>query len=96
MADLHLKKWLKKIGVGLFLWSATVAAAFAALPFEKSANSFLTSLMAWLSIAASCLLVITCLMLAFGEWGDGFKKFLGIMFWLSLAFGVTSVVALVR
>ena len=86
MENLRLKNWLKKI----FVWSAitpTLARADDALPFESTmgvlekaiAGPFLTS-------AAIVMVVVTCLMLAFGEWGDGFKRLLNIVLWLSVAF----------
>lgn len=41
---------------------------------------------------AVIMIVITCLMLAFGEWGDGFKKIINIVLWLSIAFAATNFV----
>ena len=46
-----------------------------------------------LASIAVIMVVVTCLMLAFGEWGDGFKRLIQIVFWISIAAGAGSMVA---
>jgi type IV secretory pathway VirB2 component (pilin) len=36
------------------------------------------------------MVAVTCVMLAFGEWGDGFKRVINIVLWLSVAFSAVS------
>jgi len=50
----------------------------------------------FLMSVAAIMIVITCLMLAFGEWGDGFKKIINIVLWLSVAFGAVGFVAFMK
>ena len=58
------------------------------LPIQEFQDNFY----AWIAIAAIIIWVATCLLLAFGEWGDGMKKLLNILFWMSLALsGATAV-----
>ena len=46
-----------------------------------------------LSSIAVIMVVVTSLMLAFGEWGDGFKRLIQIVFWISIAAGSSSMVS---
>ncbi len=46
-----------------------------------------------LTSIAIIMIVVTSLMLAFGEWGDGFKKLIQIVFWVSIAAGASTLVA---
>lgn len=48
----------------------------------------------FLKAASIIMIVVTCLMLAFGEWGDGFKRIITIVLWLSIAFAATSFVGI--
>ena len=45
-----------------------------------------------LSAIAVIMVVVTSLMLAFGEWGDGFKRLIQIVFWISIAAGASSMI----
>ena len=38
------------------------------------------------------MVVVTCVMLAFGEWGDGFKRLIQIVLWISVAAGASSMI----
>lgn len=46
-----------------------------------------------LSSISVIMVVVTALMLAFGEWGDGFKRLIQIVFWISIAAGASSMVS---
>jgi TrbC/VIRB2 pilin len=62
------------------------------LPFNSTIQNFQDNFYAWIAIASIMIWIATCLLLAFGEWGDGMKKLLNILFWLSLALsGATAV-----
>jgi len=76
---------------------AGVTPAFASssgsLPFNSTMNTLKDAISGpFLLAAAIIMIVITCLMLAFGEWGDGFKKIINMVMWLSIAFAATSFV----
>ncbi len=90
----RLKASSKSIPIYLFfVFSLLSKNAFADgdLPFAKSMTTLKTSIMdQWLPAASIIMFVVTCLMLAFGEHGEGFKRILTIVMWLSLAFGVGS------
>lgn len=91
---LNLKNWLKKywIALGGFVASAP-AFAGDALPFDSTIKELQTAISGkFLTGTAIIMIVITCVMLAFGEWGDGFKKIINIVLWLSVAFGATAMV----
>jgi type IV secretory pathway VirB2 component (pilin) len=95
MVSLNLKNWLKK-SCALFI-STNITEAFAStsgnLPFNSTMNILKDAISgSFLLSAAIIMIVITCLMLAFGEWGDGFKKFINIVLWLSIAFAATSFI----
>lgn len=69
------------------------ASSFGALPFDSTLTMLKDAISGpFLMAAAIIMMVITCLMLAFGEWGDGFKKLINIVMWLSIAFGVTTFI----
>jgi type IV secretory pathway VirB2 component (pilin) len=89
MAHLRLTPWHKVIGsFWLTLTSTPVMAA--ALPFTSTLTTLKNAITGpFLLAAAMIMIVVTCVMLAFGEWGDGFKKLINIALWLSIAFGVT-------
>ncbi len=71
------------------------AATAGNLPFNSAIQSFQDNFYAWIAIAAIVIWIATCLLLAFGEWGDGMKKLLNILFWMSLALsGATAVPAI--
>jgi type IV secretory pathway VirB2 component (pilin) len=46
-----------------------------------------------LSAISVIMVVVTALMLAFGEWGDGFKRLIQIVFWISIAAGASAMVS---
>lgn len=97
MVNLYLKNWLKKFLISFLLTSILMRSAFASsfgnLPFNSTLNILQNAISGpFLLSAAVIMIVITCLMLAFGEWGDGFKKLINIVLWLSLAFGAVSFV----
>jgi type IV secretory pathway VirB2 component (pilin) len=98
MVSLRLKKWVKKLIVFFTLINPVINTAFASstgtLPFNTTMNTLKDAISGpFLLSAAIIMIVITCLMLAFGEWGDGFKKFINIVLWLSVAFGAVSFVS---
>ncbi len=58
------------------------------LPFASSMKTLQEAISGPFLMSASIIMIVTtCLMLAFGEWGDGFKKIINIVLWLSVAFG---------
>lgn len=94
MANLTLKNWLKAISLsGLFLASNAWATTTGNLPFVSTMNTLKDAISGpFLLSGAIIMIVVTCLMLAFGEWGDGFKKIINIVLWLSVAFGAVSFI----
>jgi type IV secretion system protein TrbC len=97
MANFHLKHWCKQGFVGFGVMCAGIPSAFASsmgfLPFNSTMNTIKDAISGpFLLAAAVIMIVITCLMLAFGEWGDGFKKLINIVLWLSIAFAATGFV----
>lgn len=97
MKGFHLKRWLKQSMAGLagFLvpMQESVARSGGNLPFNSTMNVLKDAISGpFLLAAAIIMVVITCLMLAFGEWGDGFKKLINIVLWLSIAFAATSFI----
>lgn len=99
MRVLHLKNWLKKLIAVFTTMLININFAFAStsagkLPFTSTMNTLKDAISGPFLLAASIIMiVITCLMLAFGEWGDGFKKLINIALWLSIAFGATSFIS---
>lgn len=97
MASLNLKKWLNKISIILLVGFNTIpvyASTTSALPFASTLNILKDGISGPVLLSASIIMiVVTCLMLAFGEWGAGFKTLINIVFWLSIAFAAASFVA---
>lgn len=94
MKNLHSKHWLKWLG---FISAWFSSAAFGSttggenLPFESTLDTLQKSISGPVLTSMSIIMVaVTCLMLAFGEWGDGFKKIINIVLWLSIAFAAVS------
>ena len=92
-------KSLKKIVpvIGLYLLLPKLAMASGGLGGDLKAVDQLQSLQETISgpILTSIsviMIVVTALMLAFGEWGDGFKRLIQIVFWVSIAAGASSLV----
>jgi len=97
MANFHLKHWGKQSLVGLSVLFADMQSALAStssnLPFNSTMEIVKDAISGPFLLAASIIMiVITCLMLAFGEWGDGFKKMINIVLWLSIAFAATNFI----
>lgn len=97
MANFHLKHWCKRGFVGFGVMCAGMSSAFAYgsgyLPFNSTMDTIKDAISGpFLLAAAVIMIVVTCLMLAFGEWGDGFKKLINIVLWLSIAFAATGFV----
>lgn len=97
MTNSFLKNWHKKIYVSISIYLLSVNSAMAStsgsLPFNSTMKTLQESISGpFLLAAAVIMIVITCLMLAFGEWGDGFKKLINIVLWLSIAFSATSFI----
>jgi type IV secretory pathway VirB2 component (pilin) len=97
MINSNLKNWPKKIvklsTVNCLGINSAFASSTGTLPFNSTMNTLKDAISGpFLLSAAIIMIVITCLMLAFGEWGDGFKKFINIVLWLSIAFGAVTFV----
>lgn len=91
MGNLNLRNLVKIVfGTSLFF----TANAFAEdLPFVSTLDTLQKAISGPFLLSASIIMiVVTCIMLAFGEWGDGFKKMINIVLWLSVAFAVTSFI----
>jgi type IV secretory pathway VirB2 component (pilin) len=97
MKNLDLQKLVNK-GEGYilsisFLSTNALASGTGNLPFVSTLNTLKDAISGPFLLAASIIMiVVTCIMLAFGEWGDGFKKMINIVMWLSIAFAATSFV----
>lgn len=97
MTNFHLKRWGKAglVGLGMLFLGVPSAFAYGAgyLPFNSTMDTIKEAISGpFLMAAAIIMIVVTCLMLAFGEWGEGFKKLINIVLWLSIAFAATSFV----
>jgi type IV secretion system protein TrbC len=95
MNNLPLRVWLKSLIIGFSgAWiNLANADSGSDLPFNSTMNRLKDAITGpFLMSVAIIMIVITCLMLAFGEWGDGFKKLINIVLWLSIAFSATSFV----
>lgn len=91
-----LKVIYRLITIGLFLTSAPRVFA-GSLPVIRVLESVSDDISG--PIAASVctiMLVVTGLMNAFGEWGDGMKKLINVTFWASLVFGAAAVISIFR
>lgn len=95
MNNLRLGGWLKSL---IILYSINWinpanADTSTDLPFTSTMDLLKDAITGpFLMSASIIMIVVTCLMLAFGEWGDGFKKLINIVLWLSIAFSATSFV----
>src|SRR5262245_2567430 len=100
MRNLYLKNWLRKLLVFLtvvLINTINLSTAFANtagnLPFNSTMNTLKDAISGPFLLAASIIMiVVTCLALAFGEWGEGFKKMINIVLWLSVAFAATNFI----
>lgn len=98
MVNLNSRNWLKKLAFTVNLTiiptNIVLASTNGNLPFTSTINTLKDAISgSFLLAAAIIMIVVTCLMLAFGEWGEGFKKIINIVLWLSVAFGATSFVS---
>lgn len=97
----RFKTTLKRYEVKSLLLLAMLAALPAKLAFAKEELLAVTKLGELqttisgpiLSSISVIMVVVTALMLAFGEWGDGFKRLIQIVFWISIAAGASSMVS---
>lgn len=96
MKNLSLKLWAKPTIFiafldGLFQSANASTTGGENLPFESTLDTLQKSISGPVLTSMSIIMVaITCLMLAFGEWGEGFKKIINIVLWLSIAFAAVS------
>ena len=85
---------LNLMGIGLSGFFSNAAAATTSgesLPFESTLDMLQKSISGPVLTSMSIIMVaVTCVMLAFGEWGEGFKKIINIVLWLSIAFAAVS------
>lgn len=95
MMNSSLKNWLKKGYYGTTCWLIS-SAAFAStndegLEFVTTTQKIEKAISGpWVMSASIIMVVVTCLMLAFGEFGEGFKKIINIIMWLSIALSASS------
>lgn len=73
------------LGLSFFCIANVYASTTGNMPFNTSMDNFKSNFIAVVFVIAVILWVATCLMLAFGDWGDGIKRAVNIVFWLSLA-----------
>lgn len=95
MKHSFLKRWNKKLmAISLLLLSDAASASTTGgenLPFESTLDTLQKSISGPVLTSMSIIMIaVTCVMLAFGEWGDGFKKIINIVMWLSIAFAAVS------
>ncbi len=97
MNNFYWKHWPKisnSLGIilGGFCSNATAATTGGdSLPFESTLDMLQKSISGPVLTSMSIIMVaVTCVMLAFGEWGEGFKKIINIVLWLSIAFSAVS------
>lgn len=96
MKNLNLKNWRNVLIASIgccTLSSNAVASTTSSLPFVTALQTVESAITGPVLLAAGLIMiVITCLMLAFGEWGEGFRKFINIVLWLGVAFSASSMV----
>lgn len=96
MKNLNLKNWhnLLITSIVSFSFSTKVfASTISSLPFVTALQTIESAITGPVLLSAGLIMiVITCLMLAFGEWGEGFRKFINIVLWLGVAFSASSLV----
>jgi len=96
MKSLSLKNWRKSTALlfGLGVTKDIFASSSGNLPFVSTMNTLKDAISGPFLLSASIIMiVVTCIMLAFGEWGDGFKKIINIVMYLSIAFFATSFIS---
>lgn len=87
MSNLCLRGWLKFLIIASMGWINLASAdTNSDLPFDSTMNLLKDAITGPFLVSVSIIMIVaTCLMLAFGEWGDGFKKLINIVLWLSIA-----------
>lgn len=89
-----VRKFLQLLSLLFIHAGNAVASSHSDLPFVSSMNKLKDAISGpFLLAGAIIMIVVTCLMLAFGEWGDGFKKMINVVLWLSVAFAATTFVS---
>ncbi|MBS0358899.1 MAG: TrbC/VirB2 family protein [Proteobacteria bacterium] len=97
MGNSRLRNWVNRLGLYFLSMVFTSSVSFAGrggnLPFTSTMNTIKDAVSGPFLLAASVIMVVvTCLMLAFGEWGDGFKKLINMVLWLSIAFAASGFI----
>ncbi|MDX2164337.1 MAG: TrbC/VirB2 family protein [Gammaproteobacteria bacterium] len=83
------------VGAWCFLFtSPCYASSVGNLPFNGPMDIFKSNFIEFCFSAAVVLVMVTCVSLALGEWGDGIKRFITIIFFLSLALSASTGVSL--
>jgi hypothetical protein len=97
MKILCWKSWLKILifGLGLFLISEpSYASSVGNLPFNTSMDEFKAAFIEVVFSISIILMMGSCVMMAFGEWGDGIKRLINMVFFLALALAAPTGVVL--
>lgn len=90
---LSRSRLLNRIGLFAFLSFVTLQAFADSLPFDGPMQTIESDISGPIAASISTIMVVvTCLLLAFGEFGDGFKRFITITLWLSIALGAASLI----
>lgn len=96
MGHFTLRNWVRAVFTIALFFTANLAFASNSgsdLPFVSTLDMLQEAISGPFLLSASIIMiVVTCIMLAFGEWGDGFKKMINIVLWLSVAFAVVSFI----
>ncbi len=93
MVQYSLKNWRSLLCIFFMAFLVSHPAFADNMPFTSTMEVLKTAISGpFLKAASVIMIVVTCLMLAFGEWGDGFKKIITIVLWLSIAFAATSFI----
>lgn len=72
--------------------NAFASSSGSSLPFVSVLSTLAQAFTGPVALSISTILVVgTGLMAAFGEFGDGMKKFVNIAFWVSSAFGAVAL-----
>lgn len=78
----------------LILLGQTSLAYASNLPMAKPLKELANGIGGDILLAISTIMMVASfVMLAFGEWGDGMKRLINIVFWLAGAFFVPSLIA---
>ena len=95
MKILCWKDWLNYfLLVLLFLSPSVYASTTGNLPCNTVVDTFKADFIALVFSAAVILMMASCLMLAFSEWGDGIKRLVGMLFFLALSLAAPTGVVL--